>query len=94
MQRWQKQIEELTKANEILQYENQGLKAKLDSGDSLPLLVMGDEDDFYQGSMYHAPSASLLNLRWKIFMSLKFLKFASYNTPFLKKSFNRPLTRP
>lgn len=51
LQRLQRQIEELTKANEALQYENQGLKAKLDAGDSLPILMMGDEDDFYQGEI-------------------------------------------
>ena len=62
MQRLQKQIEELTKANEILQYENQGLKAKLDSGESLPLLVMGDEDDFYQGEIKDMVLSALENV--------------------------------
>lgn len=61
MQRLQKQIEELTKANEVLQYENQGLKAKLDSGDSLPLLMMGDEDDFYQGEIMDMVLSALEN---------------------------------
>lgn len=61
MQRLQKQIEDLTKANEILQYENQGLKAKLDSGDSLPLLMMGDEDDFYQGEIKDMVLSTLEN---------------------------------
>lgn len=51
LQRLQRQVEELTKANEKLQYENQGLKARLDSGDSRPLLMMGDEDDFYPGEI-------------------------------------------
>lgn len=61
MQRLQKQIEELTKANEILQYENQGLKAKLDSRDSLPLLMMGDEDDFYPGEIMDMVLSALEN---------------------------------
>lgn len=61
MQRLQKQIEDLTKANEILQYENQGLKAKLDSGDSFPLLMMGDEDDFYQGEIKDMVLSTLEN---------------------------------
>lgn len=51
MRRLQKQIEELTQANEALQYENQGLKAKLDSVDSVPVLYMGDEFEFYQGEI-------------------------------------------
>ena len=51
MARMQKQIEDLTKANEVLQYENQGLKAKLDSSDSIPILSMGDEYEFYQGEI-------------------------------------------
>lgn len=49
--RLQKQIEELTRTNEILQAENQGLKAKLDSCDSVPILYMGDEYEFYQGEV-------------------------------------------
>ena len=49
--RMQKQIEELTRTNEALQYENQGLKSKLDSTDSIPILHMGDEDEFYQGEI-------------------------------------------
>ena len=61
MQRFQKQIEGLTKANELLQYENQGLKAKLDSSDSLPLLMMGDEDDFYQGEIKDIVLSALEN---------------------------------
>ena len=47
----QKQIEDLTKANEALQAENQGLKTKLDSMSALPLLTMGDEPDLYPGEI-------------------------------------------
>lgn len=51
MTRLQKQINDLTRANEALQFENQGLKAKLDSSDSVPILYMGDEYEFYQGEI-------------------------------------------
>ena len=51
LERLQKQVEELTRANEILQYENQGLKAKLNASDAQPVLFMGDEVDFYQGEI-------------------------------------------
>lgn len=47
----QKQVEELTRSNEALQYENQGLKAKLNAVDAVPLLYMGDESEFYQGEI-------------------------------------------
>jgi len=51
LQHLQKQVEELTKANEILQYENQGMKAKLDSVNEIPILYMGDEFEFYPGEI-------------------------------------------
>ena len=51
MQKLQRQVEELTRANEQLQFENQGLKAKLDSRDSVPVLFMGDEFEFYPGEI-------------------------------------------
>ena len=51
MQRLQKQIEDLTRANEQLQFENHGLKAKLDSRDAIPVLFMGDEYEFYPGEI-------------------------------------------
>lgn len=51
MQKLQDQIEALTRANEALQFENQGLKTKLDSRDSVPVLFMGDEFDFYPGEV-------------------------------------------
>ena len=51
LQYLQKQVEELTKANEILQYENQGMKAKLDSVNEIPVLYMGDEFEFYPGEI-------------------------------------------
>lgn len=47
----QKQIEELTRANEALQYENQGLRAKFEASDTIPFLFMGDEHEFYPGEI-------------------------------------------
>lgn len=47
----QEQIDELTHTNEKLQYENQGLKAKLDSIQEQPLLYMGTENEFYPGEI-------------------------------------------
>lgn len=47
----QTQIENLTRTNEALVYENQGLRAKMDNVDKIPLLYLGDEDEFYQGEI-------------------------------------------
>ena len=47
----QKQIEDLTRANEALQYENQGLRAKFYATGSIPIVFMGDEREFYQGEI-------------------------------------------
>lgn len=51
MQKLQRQVEELTRSNEALQFENQGLKAKLDSREANPVLYMGDEYEFYSGEI-------------------------------------------
>lgn len=51
MQKLQRQVEDLTRTNEALQYENQGLKAKLDTADTEPVLFMGDEVEFYPGEI-------------------------------------------
>ncbi len=51
MQKLQQQVEELTRANEALEFENQGLKARIDSMDSVPVLIMGDEFEFYPGEI-------------------------------------------
>ncbi|MCR4950018.1 MAG: hypothetical protein K6A40_01710, partial [Solobacterium sp.] len=50
-QRLRKEVEELTKQIEALQYENEGLHSKLSSSDAVPLLYMGEEKDFYQGEI-------------------------------------------
>ncbi len=44
-------IEELTRANESLVSENDGLRQKLQSTDGIPLLTRGEEDDFYAGEV-------------------------------------------
>ena len=51
MQYMKRQIDELTRENEILQYENQGLKSKLDTVNDIPVLHMGDEFEFYPGEI-------------------------------------------
>lgn len=43
----QKKLDELSKANEALQMENYGLRAKINSSDAVPVLYQGDEEDFY-----------------------------------------------
>ena len=51
LQYMKRQIEELTRENEILQYENQGLKTKLDTVNDIPVLYMGHELEFYPGEI-------------------------------------------
>ena len=48
---YEKQIEDLTKANDALQIENQGLKSRLDSSGETPLIHSGREADFYPGEI-------------------------------------------
>jgi hypothetical protein len=45
------QVSQLTKANDALMYENQGLKAKLDASEDVPVIWLGDEDDFFRGEI-------------------------------------------
>ena len=40
----QKQVEDLTRANEALRQENEGLHAKLNATDVVPILFLGDDD--------------------------------------------------
>ena len=51
LQALQERVTELMKANEALQYENQGLRAKYASSDAVPLLYFGDEEEFYEGEI-------------------------------------------
>lgn len=48
IQKLKKQVEELTHVNEILTYENQGLRSKMGSTDNMPILYLGEEEEFYQ----------------------------------------------
>ena len=47
----QEKVEELTRANEALQYENQGLRAKYTANYATPIIYLGNEDEFYQGEI-------------------------------------------
>ena len=47
----QLQVEQLTKANDALSYENQGLKAKLDSTEDIGIIYLGVEDEFFPGEI-------------------------------------------
>ena len=47
----QEKVEELTRANEALQYENQGLRAKYAAVAATPIVYLGDEEEFYQGEI-------------------------------------------
>lgn len=49
--RLQRQVDRLTKTIDSLTYENQGLRAKLDSSEDIPILYLGDEDEFFQGEI-------------------------------------------
>lgn len=51
LEKYKKQINELTRANTSLQLENQGLRAKLSGVESVPILYLGDEDEFFQGEI-------------------------------------------
>lgn len=44
-------IDELSKANEALLFENQGLRAKLAASMLIPLIFQGEEEDFYPGEI-------------------------------------------
>ncbi len=51
MKKLQEQVSALTRENEALQNENYGLRTKLTSKDSVPVLYMGDEHEFYPGEI-------------------------------------------
>lgn len=53
------QLEYLTRTNEALTCENQGLRAKLNGMGSIPLLYMGNEFEFYQGEIKDLVLATL-----------------------------------
>ena len=45
------QIEALTRKNNSLQLENQGLRAKLSGMNELPIIFLGDEEEFFPGEI-------------------------------------------
>lgn len=45
------QIKELTRELYSLQQENQGLRAKLSDSEDVPMIFLGDEEEFYQGEI-------------------------------------------
>ena len=47
----QERVAELTRANEALQFENQGLRAKFASVEEAPLIFHGEEEDFFEGEI-------------------------------------------
>ncbi len=51
IRRLQDHVTKLIKQIETLTYENQGLRAKIDRAEDLPLLFFGEEEDFYQGEI-------------------------------------------
>ncbi|MCR5059545.1 MAG: hypothetical protein K6A80_00785 [Saccharofermentans sp.] len=51
MERMKKQIADLTKANETLISENQGLRSRCSSFENTPVITFGIETDFYDGEI-------------------------------------------
>lgn len=51
IQKLKKQVGELTRVNESLTYENQWLRTKMSSTDNMPILYLGEEEEFYQGEI-------------------------------------------
>lgn len=51
LKKYQEQVDYLLNKTGALEMENQGLKAKLNSKESVPVLCMGDEYEFYQGEI-------------------------------------------
>jgi DNA repair exonuclease SbcCD ATPase subunit len=59
MQKLQDEVARLSNEVERLEYERQGLRRKLDTNTEVPILHMGDEDDFYQGEIKDLVLSSL-----------------------------------
>lgn len=47
----QEKVAELTRKNEELQYENQRLRARMAEADAVPVIFLGEEEEFYQGEI-------------------------------------------
>jgi hypothetical protein len=59
MQKLQDELARRSNEVERLEYENQGLRRKLSANTEVPILHMGDEDDFYQGEIKDLVLSSL-----------------------------------
>lgn len=55
----QRQVDELSKANEALRCENLGLRNKMESVETVPILYLGVEDEFYPGEIKDMVLAAL-----------------------------------
>ena len=55
----QRQVDELSKANEALRCENLGLRNKMESVEAVPILYLGVEDEFYPGEIKDMVLAAL-----------------------------------
>ena len=53
------QVDELSRHNDILRYENQGLREKVNSFSSVPVIYMGDEDELFSGEIKEIVISSL-----------------------------------
>lgn len=51
MRKLQEQVEQLSRANDALTSENYGLRSKINSIDQVPVLFLGDEEEFYPGEI-------------------------------------------
>lgn len=51
MLKLQKQVELLSRTNDALTSENYGLRSKINSVDKLPVIFLGDEEEFYSGEI-------------------------------------------
>lgn len=51
MLKLQEQVEQLSRANDALTSENYGLRSKLNAVDRVPVIFLGDEDEFYSGEI-------------------------------------------
>lgn len=61
MESMRRQIEMLTNQIEAMAAENQGLRAKLDSMSSVPILFLGNEDELFEGEIKELILESLYN---------------------------------
>lgn len=61
LQQLQQQVDMLTRTNEALMYENQGLRAKLTEIDRQPLLYYGEEIEFYSDEIKEMVCAAIDN---------------------------------